>query len=72
MESMDPLMSLTELSNKAINVMRASMLVEGRAPASEILVTGGVVVVASSSSHRMSSSSTDPVLVVILVLVVLN
>ena len=72
MESTDPLMSLTGLTNEAINAVRASMLVEGRAPASEILVTGGVVAVASSCSRCMSSTNTNPVSVVILALVVSN
>ena len=51
MESMDPLISLTELANEAINAVRASILVESGAPVSEILATGEVVAVASSYTH---------------------
>ena len=72
MESTDPLMSLTELDNEAINAVRAYMLIKEGAPAPEVLVTGGVVAVASSYSRRMSSSNTSPALVVILLLVVSN
>ena len=68
MESTDPLMSLIEPVNEAINAMRASMLVEGLDPAPKILATGGVVAVASSCSRWASSPNTSPVLVVILLL----
>ena len=67
---LDPLMSLTQLANDAINAMWASMLVKGGTPAPKIIATGGVVAMDSSCSRQMLSSNTSPVLVVILVLVV--